>query len=177
MKHISIADIQTWKERDAAITSNTGKKWLRIGIKYKSDFQSAKVLRDFVVEVSNHFGITNTWKSRLVLIADELNNNAMEYGSKQWDTNIMRIKVKVDDGQGIAVKIEVEDSWKGKKSKNSRQMEELRGSKEWYDFGVHNSIRWRGLFLIISKLVEELYFRDSIKGGLIVWIKKNIQKD
>ena len=43
----------------------------------------------------------------------------------------------------------------------------------WFD--SHNSIRWRGLFLIIYKLVDNLYFKDSTKGGLIVGIQKKVK--
>jgi two-component sensor histidine kinase len=34
------------------------------------------------------------WKTRFVLIADELNNNAIEYGSRSNEYNKLRLKIK-----------------------------------------------------------------------------------
>ncbi len=71
--------------------------------------------------------------------------------------------------------IEVEDSWKWKYHKNSREMEILweKKLKEW--FKNHSSIRWRGLFLIIKNIVDDLYFKDSFTWWLIVGVKKKIK--
>jgi hypothetical protein len=53
-------------------------------------------------------------------------------------------------------------------------METLRAHqlKLWY--WHHESIRWRGLFMITFKSVDRLYFKDTKNWWLIVWIKKNI---
>jgi two-component sensor histidine kinase len=48
-------------------------------------------------------------KFKMVLITDELNNNAIEYGSLEKDVNIMRISIKKDELYYYFV-IEVEDS-------------------------------------------------------------------
>jgi hypothetical protein len=53
-------------------------------------------------------------------------------------------------------------------------MEEYRDEREQEDFRYHTSIRGRGLFLIIIKIVDELYFRNTQKGGLIVGFKKDL---
>ena len=55
-------------------------------------------------------------------------------------------------------------------------MQELRAQNENKDFTQHHSIRGRGLFLIISHLVDELYFEDSQNGGLIVGARKTLLK-
>jgi hypothetical protein len=47
-------------------------------------------------------------------------------------------------------------------------MEEYRDLRKNEDFSHHTSIRGRGLFLIIIKIVDELYFRNTQNGGLIV---------
>ena len=47
--------------------------------------------------------------------------------------------------------------------------------KRWFD--NYHSIRWRGLFLIIDKMVDKLYFKDSKNWWLIVWLKKEISLD
>jgi hypothetical protein len=47
--------------------------------------------------------------------------------------------------------------------------------KRWFD--NYKSIRWRWLFLIIDKMVDKLYFKDSKDWWLIVWLKKEISLD
>jgi hypothetical protein len=39
----------------------------------------------------------------------------------------------------------------------------------------NNSIRWRWLFMIIDKLVDKLYFKDSKNWWLIVGIEKKLR--
>jgi anti-sigma regulatory factor (Ser/Thr protein kinase) len=109
--------------------------------------------------------------SRMTLIIDEMNNNAIEHGSSQWDINKFRFKCEPQDN-GIFVCIEVEDSGKWGTAKKALDMETLRAHqlKLWYKW--HNSIRWRWLFMIIVNLVDRVYFKDSKDGWLIVWIKK-----
>lgn len=46
---------------------------------YKSDFNNTKTLREFIDSIFNIFNIKDLWKSRFILISDELNNNAIEY--------------------------------------------------------------------------------------------------
>jgi len=38
-------------------------------------------LREIVDIISEVLGLDNKWRRRIVLIVDELNNNAIEYGS------------------------------------------------------------------------------------------------
>ncbi|MDD5769493.1 MAG: ATP-binding protein [Candidatus Gracilibacteria bacterium] len=138
---------------------------------FKSDFNNTKHIRDVLFVISGILGIDSTWKNRFVLIVDELNNNAIEYGTKKGGLNILRFKGKKQDGK-IFINIEVEDEGNGTKSKKACDMEILRNQKTELGFNNHNSIRGRGLFLIITKLVDKLYFKDSQKGGLIVGIDK-----
>jgi hypothetical protein len=46
---------------------------------YKSDYKNTKELRDFVDVICDFFRLPLNLKSRIVLISDELNNNAIEY--------------------------------------------------------------------------------------------------
>jgi len=56
-------------------------------------------------------------------------------------------------------------------------MEELRKAHEKEDFAHHHSIRGRGLFLIISRLVDSLSFIDDKEGGgLIVQVEKHLSE-
>jgi hypothetical protein len=73
--------------------------------------------------------------------------------------------------------LEVEDSWKWKEAKTAAEMRKIKEQKLSKWFNDHKSIRWRWLFLIITKLVDELYFKDAESWWLIVWIKKKIEVD
>lgn len=140
---------------------------------YKSIFKNTKDLRDFVDTICYVLNFSNNLKSRIILIADELNNNAIEYWSSEGSLNHLRISSENIDWVNH-FNLEVEDNWKGKASKNALDMETMRAHKLrlWYFW--HNSIRWRWLFLIIVKLVERLYFKNSVNWGLIVWVKMKI---
>lgn len=143
---------------------------------FESDFRNAKVLRDYLGKIFQIVGLSSLWKGRFILIADELNNNAIEYGSLAGEINIMRIKISQTD-VSTEVLLEVEDTWHGAAAKSAQMMEELRTKKLTEGFQDHTSIRGRGLFLIITRLVDSLYFADSEKWGLLIWVKKSIQKE
>ena len=149
-------------------------KQTEIVFEYISDFSSSKVLREFLSNLSEKINIESIWKSRIILIVDELNNNAIEYWTKIWDYNIIRIFLH-RKRSNLDIQIEVEDKWNWLRPKTAEEMEELRKNRLSIDFKKHNSIRWRGLFLIITKLVDSLYFKNSSNWGLIVWIKKEIK--
>ncbi len=146
-----------------------------ICFEYISDFKSTKVIRDFVEVLSDKIKIDKIWKSRLILIIDELNNNAIEYWSKHNEKNIFRIYIEKTGNSKVNLTIEVEDTWNWPHHKTAKEMEELRKQRKNIDFSKHDSIRWRWLFLIIEKLVDKLYFKDSKKWWLIVWVKKTLE--
>jgi hypothetical protein len=50
-----------------------------ICFKYKSNFLNTKNIRDFIGFIFDYYGFSKMWKTRFILIADELNNNAIEY--------------------------------------------------------------------------------------------------
>ena len=102
-----------------------------------------------------------------------MNNNAIEYGSNSGDLNKMNLVINKQENW-FSINLEIIDSWNWTMHKTALEMEELRNNKvqKWFD--NHNSIRWRGLFLIITKLVDELYFKDDENWWLVVWINKNI---
>lgn len=56
---------------------------IALNLVYDSDFKSAKILRDIVEGVCELMKIDAKWKSRITLIVDEMNNNAIEYGTKK----------------------------------------------------------------------------------------------
>lgn len=150
--------------------------WKEIDIEfiYNSDFKNAKILRDFIEIICNTLWFSHKDISRFILIVDELNNNAIEYWTLKGFENKLRIKTN-GDSKSININIEVEDFWNWEKHKDALEMETMRAHqlKLWY--GNHESIRWRWLFMITVKSVDRLYFKDTEKWGLIVWIKKNVK--
>ena len=150
--------------------------WKEIDIEfvYDSDFVNSKVLRDFIEIICTKLWFEHRDVARFILLVDELNNNAIEYGTLKWYKNKLRIKTSWDNNS-VDVNIEVEDFWNWEKHKTALDMETLRAHqlKLWY--WHHESIRWRGLFMITVKSVDRLYFKDSKNWGLIVWIKKNVK--
>jgi anti-sigma regulatory factor (Ser/Thr protein kinase) len=156
--------------------SNQFENWvIDIEFIYGSNFKNTKLLRDFVEEIFFYLWLWSEDVIKIILIVDELNNNAIEYWTEKWWYNKMRLKCS-KDGEQIDINIEVEDTGNWAKHKNSLEMETLRAHqlKLWYN--DHKSIRGRWLFMIIVKTVDRLYFRDTDNWWLIVWIKKRIKK-
>lgn len=147
---------------------------LDLEFQYKSDFSNTKTLREFIDNVFVIFNIKDLWKSRFVLISDELNNNAIEYWTKSWDLNKMKLFVSKNN-DWVLINLEVIDSWNWEKAKTSKEMEDLRLERLDRGFGNHKWIRWRGLFQIIHKIVDDLYFKDSSPVWLIVWVNKQLK--
>lgn len=173
MQEICLHEIETHIEDTNYIVSLFQGDVCNIRISYDSDFPKAKILRDIVDTIAKEFGISPKWRTRLVLIVDELNNNAIEYGSKTWDTNYLSISLnKVDSS--VEVNISSEDAGTGAKTKTAVDMEKMREESKWKNFAEHHSIRGRWLFLIISHLVDELYFKDAPEKWLIVGFQKKI---
>jgi len=140
---------------------------------YKSDFKNAKELRDFVEAISDSIWMPEKWKKRFILVTDEMNNNAIEYWSRWEDQNRISIKM-IKEKKVLQIEVEVEDSWKWKSPKNAEEMYKIKEEKMKKGFWQETWIRWRWLFLIIENTVDKLYFQDSKKWWLIVWVQKNI---
>lgn len=71
--------------------------------------------------------------------------------------------------------IEVSDTGRGTEAKTSKEMEEIRKLREMQGFDSYLGKRGRGLFQLITNLVDELYFRDGKNGGLTVGIRKEME--
>jgi len=156
------------------IINSLFKEWLlNIEFIYKSRFENTKDLRDFVDVICSTLKLSDKLKSRIVLISDELNNNAIEYWSDSEWFNFLRINSNIEDWI-INFNLEVEDNWKWRAPKKALDMETMRAHKLKLGYFNHDSIRWRWLFLIIVKLVDRLYFKNSKSWWLIVWVKMKI---
>lgn len=143
-------------------------------IHYISDFRSAKILREITDMLCKNFGMIPKWRTRIVLILDELHNNAIEYGSSTGDINTFLFRLERKTNNIFRLEASVIDSGFGPKAKKAFQMEQIRKEHENEDFSHHSSIRGRGLFLIISQLVDALIFDDVPDRGLKVTVVKDL---
>ncbi len=173
MNSININNLKNPFDMDDFISKKVGNNGIDIEFIYNSDFKNAKILRDFIEVICRMLNFPRKEIARLVLIIDELSNNAIEYGTEANWENKLRVDITTNLNY-IDITIEVEDTGLGAKPKTALEMETLRAHqlKLWY--GNHESIRWRGLFMIIVKSVDRLYFKDTEVWWLIVWIKKRI---
>lgn len=149
---------------------------LDLEIQFKSDFKNTKMLREFIETAFSMFNIKDLWKSRFILISDELNNNAIEYWSLENELNKLVLKMQ-KTSSWVSVNLEVIDTGNWQASKKSHMMYELGRAKleNWFD--DHKWIRWRWLFQIIHKIVDDLYFKDSNSWWLIVWVRKDLKNE
>jgi len=84
-------------------------KELDLELIYSSNFLNTSIIRKFMSLLCDELCLDSTIKFKMILITDELNNNAIEYGSLEKDINIMRIFIKKDELYYYFI-IEVEDS-------------------------------------------------------------------
>ena len=146
---------------------------LEVTFLFRSFFSNTKLLRELIIRILQHAQAPLLWQNRFMLIVDELNNNAIEYGSLEWDLNKMSVILQKRDWN-LEISIEVQDSWKWALAKTAQDMLEIKEKRVQKWFENHQSIRGRWLFLIIIKLVDHLYFKDAPDGGLIVGVHKKL---
>lgn len=174
MKNIDISKLYKFRDNKDLIWKLIINWNISVSFAFLSDFSVSKVFRDVINNIWNIISLNTKTKARIVSIIDELANNAIEHWSRKWDINKLRINIKKKK-KWLTLHIEVEDTWKWKDPRNALEMENLKIKtlSKWFE--KHSSIRWRGLFMIIINIVDELYFRDSSDWWLIVWIKKNLK--
>ena len=173
MDKLHIDNISDSFDKEDYIEKSINNKTLNLEFYYLSCFKNTKMLRDFINIICSKFNIPEKEVARFTLITDEMNNNAIEYGSLDEEMNIIRVIVENRD-ENIHFIIEVQDTGNWAKHKTAKEMEKLRNEKLEKWFKWYTSIRWRGLFLIITNIVDKLYFKDTENWGLIVWIEKKI---
>lgn len=175
MKNFRLEDFLEHNEKEAIVTSLYNGHSMDFSISYASDFKNAKILREITDYTCILINICPKWRTRIVLVVDELNNNAIEYGSAHGDENIFEFHAKKTDKNDMLVTLSVADSGKWKYAKKAEVMEDLRKKHNSKNFSQHHGIRGRGLFLIISKLVDVLKFDNNSHSWLRVTIEKRLQ--
>lgn len=173
MLQINVDEIKNIQDKEEIINKVINWTSLEILLDYNSNFVITKTLRDIISDMADIMEVDPKWKNRLVLICDEIHNNAIEYWSVDGDRGQTRVIINKEKDQ-IYINIEVEDSGKWKAHKTKKEMLKLQKEKLEKWFINYKSTRWRWLFMIIYKLVDELYFEDSPRWGLIVGIKKRL---
>ena len=173
MLQLDVSQLDAGDLREFADKSITDISNFELLLKFRSDYSQSKMIRDFVLYLFERNSINVPWKNRFALISDELVNNSIEYGSLPLDKNEIYVQF-THVGTQIAVLLEVRDTGRGVEAKTSAEMEEIRKLKESEGFGGYLGKRGRGLFQLITNLVDELYFRDNPNGGLCVGIRKKL---
>lgn len=143
-------------------------------IVFKADYNQSKIIRDLILFLFQKNNIEVPWKNRFVLISDELVNNSIEYGSLPLDKNRFVIHFSTQENT-LIINMEVCDTGRGLESKTSLEMEELKKVKESIGFEGYLGKRGRGLFQLVTNLVDELYFKDNPNGGLVVGVRKKME--
>ncbi len=174
MKRLNLDSISSHAKRQELFTSLMKNNEIHVTISYISEFSNARLLRESIDDICKMYEITPKWRTRLVLIIDELNNNAIEYWSVQGEENNLELHLQRSASWNVIFSACVTDTGKWEYSKTAEEMEEIRRVHADEDFSQHDSIRGRGLFLIISHLVDSLSFKDAETGGLIVAIEKTL---
>ncbi len=173
MKEVAIQELASSQNMKELLGSYQENGVFHVTFSFESNFVNAKVIRDAIDGICSIMWLDSKWKTRIVLIVDELTNNAIEYGSSDDDTNKLEIYIAQDE-QSIDIKISVQDSGNGAQAKTAQEMEQVRKERLEKWFKNHSSIRGRGLFMIIQNLVDALEFRDNDPQGLIVEVTKKL---
>lgn len=173
MHTINIDQLGETLDKQQYINECINSNQLDIQFEYSSDFKNAKILRDFMEIIFTSFDLPKKETARYVLACDEMNNNAIEYGSLENEKNYLRVNINKQNTI-VSLSIEVEDTGNWKFAKTAEEMEEFKKIRVHEDYAQHKSIRWRWLFLIIINIVDELYFKNTSEGWLIVWYKKDL---
>lgn len=148
------------------------------------NYQYSKIIRDFVALIFDRYWLIPPWKSRFILIIDELINNSIAYGSIEWEMNIFRLSI-VEGWQETeqntqehhyTIRVEVQDTGSGEGTKTADEMRQIRDhSHETFSSADHYmGKRGRWLFMLTENLVDILDFRDNPEWGLTVIVQKSI---
>ncbi|MDD2566331.1 MAG: hypothetical protein PHZ26_02675 [Candidatus Gracilibacteria bacterium] len=174
MLNIDISNLESQDLIDFIENNVEDIKNFELSIQYKADYSQSRLIRNLILFLFEKNGIDVPWKNRFSLISDELVNNSIEYGSLPLDKNTFLIRFSII-GNILYINLEVHDTGKGAFAKNSLQMENIRKQKMLETQQVYLGKRGRGLFQLVTNIVDELYFKDKETGGLIVGVNKKLE--
>lgn len=143
-----------------------------LALEYESHFENTPKIRALLYTLFTMYSVNTKDSNRLVLVSDELNNNAIEHGVWSCWVNTIHIEI-LKESNGLHVRIEVEDCWIG----TSSHMQNLQKEYIKNTSTKHRGIRWRWLFLITETIADSLYFKDCKPCGLLVWITKQVSTE
>jgi len=94
MKGIAINDIPDNKDLQVFLEGFIHDWNFSINISYQSIFWNTPKLRSLMEALLDIYNVDVKDKNRLVLVSDELNNNAVEHGTWDCGDNIINISIK-----------------------------------------------------------------------------------
>ena len=117
------------------------------------------MIRDSLRHLFSNYPLDNKSIGRLIVVADELMNNAVAYGSDEGDINQFRIRIRLCDNS-IRVCYEVQDTGNNLDSRSAQQMKSLiaKNAETWH----LDLTRQRGRgYHLVTDICSRLEFRDA----------------
>lgn len=130
-------------------------------------------IRDFTLSMTKNItGFSEQWAFRFQSVVDELCNNAIEHGSASGKD----IKITFMGLPHKSLEIAVEDTGTGPNKYTAAQMKEVLKEQKEKVQTQFLGLRGRGLAKIVAEWTDEIIFEDREGGGLIVRVKKYLDK-
>lgn len=144
---------------------------IKITITFPSHVYSISGIRDFTKNLTQNLtGFSEQWSYRFQSLIDELCNNAVEHGSAPGEPIVITFVLTGKE----KLEFYIDDSNTGKNKTNATELENMYKNSINRNPDNFNTIRGRGLSHIVSRLSDEIYFKDLENGGLRVGVIKNL---
>lgn len=157
------------------VENKHGKK---ISITIPSELSFSPKIREFVTSfLKKDSDFSNKWIWRLVLMIDEMVNNAIEHWS-DWIDN--QVEITLISFHNKNMKIKVKDNWKKWNTiKANDLMERVRINSQNMKNNIkfNTTVRWRGLCQIVYSWSDEFYYEDNEWWWLTWVIQKNYNEE
>lgn len=158
----------------ASVPTSVQGKATKITIIIPKDAYFLSGIRDFTLSLTrNMTGFSNQWAYRFQSVVDELCNNAIEHGSGPSQ----EIKLNFFSKVGEYIELIVEDSGTGHAKVKADDMKNLVFERSHPEYLKSIGLRGRGLAQIVSSWTDELEFKNSEKGGLVVRVRKYLKHE
>jgi len=128
-------------------------------------------IRDMTMTlVRNIAKVPVQWAYRFQSVVDELSSNAIEHGSGDGTSILIRFIINPRE----KLEVVVEDVGGGKNAKSAKEIEEHVKKAAKMDFSEAKELRGRGLAQIVANWTDDLIFEDREGGGLRVRAVKSL---